>query len=293
VWLLSVAGLVVGGRYLGGKPWLATLLIWTSAMAVVLGMQFIISISERDQYGPRLQRQIPRNWLLRIPAFFVYTGAANGLAFTLALMIATMSLGAFWLDRALSSLLTPGAPSGSENSVTFQVSTVVLLYLYNYGLTAVLLRVYLFGGAIRPGFTWLIQILLIGLGSSIPAMLAFILFQDQMGAGNEAIWWKLPSPFLSAFNVANDFPRGTVNTEYLEVCLWFLGIWAVLMSALAMPWAMRQVVSFRPRQRAQVLDAVVVEEQAAAEAPPAAAPAASPQEGVVTEVPPATSVQTS
>src|SRR6185437_8272443 len=139
LWLASVAGLLVAGRYLSGNPWVNVLGCWMIAMAIVLGMQLTISISERDQYGPRLQRQIPSNWLLRIPAFFVYTGAANGLAFTLVLMIATMSLGAFWLDRALSSLLTPGAPSGSENSVTFQVSTVVLLYLYNYGLTAVLL----------------------------------------------------------------------------------------------------------------------------------------------------------
>lgn len=310
IWTSSLGALFLLGRYLGDPmAWMAVLICWTIVMAIILGMQFVISISERDQYGPRLQRQIPRNLLLRIPAFFLYTGAANGILFTTALSLATMVIGAIALDRANAAVHGafggPGGPvhHSGDSSVTFQIALVQLLYLFNYGLTAVLLRVYLLGGQIRPGYTWLVQMLLIGLGSAIPPLIAFALFEDHMGANNDTIWWKLPSPFLAAFNVANDFPQGTINQDYLTVTLWFLGIWCVLVSLLSLPWLVRQIVSFQPRGRSRSAETETVPTAELAEPKPlpmeavkgpesAPAPTAPPVDGMVSELPPATSVQT-
>jgi hypothetical protein len=287
-WLASVGTLFLLSGRVSGIAWLASLIVWLLVTSIILGFQFMISVSERDQYGPRLQRQIPRNVLLRIPAFYLYSGSANGLAFTLILAMLTLLIGGLCIDRAAAGVMAHG-PAGSEGMAFFVIALVLLLYLYNYGMTAVLLRVYLLGGHLRTGFTWLIHMLLIGVGSSLPAMVAFVFFNDQVGAGTEAMWWKLPSPFLSAYNSIRDGPQMTVNEDFLTVCLWFLGVWWVLVTVLSVPWLVRQVLSFRPRTPSRPAEAAVAEP--AAEAAPVPTAELAPAEGVMAD-PPATSVQT-
>ena len=47
---------------------------------VIRYIQLLISINERDSWGPRVARAIPRSQLLRPLAFLFYSGAAGGAA---------------------------------------------------------------------------------------------------------------------------------------------------------------------------------------------------------------------
>jgi hypothetical protein len=242
----------------------------------------IVSLSERDWWGPRVARTIPRNGSLRLPAFFLYSGAAGGLSQTLVLIFLTLVPAYLWLLDA--SLATPDM-RGLD--AVFAVCLVALLYLFCYGMSAVLVRVYLLSGQVRHGMTWIILLLLIGLGSSVPAVIAYIVFPDQIHmSGNEATWWKLPSPFLSMAEVSPSMNGGTFRQDtYMEACLWFLIIWALTVSVLCLPWYMGQVNRFRPLARRQVrLAAASTNGEAAHEPKKEALPAA--------EVAPATSIQT-
>jgi hypothetical protein len=54
---------------------------WGMVGCILFSLQFAISVCERDGWGARVARRIPRSPLLRVPAFIFYSGAAGGIAF--------------------------------------------------------------------------------------------------------------------------------------------------------------------------------------------------------------------
>jgi hypothetical protein len=273
-YLLTGAGVLYGYSKLSDNDFLPVIMIWATLWMLVLGAQILISVSERDAWGPRAARAIPRNLLLRIPAFLLYTGSAGGLAFTAVLTAITAGTTLWWLDAHSASF-----PGGSNQRSVDHILTflVVLLYLYCYGLLAVLFRIHLLASQVRQGFTWLITLLLIGVGSSVPAILAYILFHDQFNQANDKFWWRLPSPFLAIGEIHPSFSfGGSGNRDFATVCLWFVGVWAVVMTVLAMPWCLGQLRRFRPFQKRVVLLAELAERFEPAVVEPAPEPAPKP-----------------
>jgi hypothetical protein len=119
----------------------------------------------------------------------------------------------------------------------------------------------------------------VGLGSSIPAVVAYLVFPDQVRAGTEGYWWKLPSPFLSV-SEAMPFPGGRIDTDFVEACFWFLCTWGILVSLGCLPWFIGQIRRFYPQRRAEPLTAVLVEG-------PAVEPVVAATNGALTEAEPA------
>ena len=255
VWLLSAAALLVVQQSTTTIEFPIVLIVWTSLFMPVLGLQFLISLCERDHWGPRVARAIPRRWWLRVPAFFLYTGAAGGLAFSLVLITLTLLSGAWWLKANELHSMHEGFRT------TLALFLISVFYLYCYGLSAVLVRVYLLSGQIRAGFTWVVVMLLVGLGSAVPAPIALMFFPDQIRAGTDAYWWKLPSPFL-AVNEAIPFAGSRIDTDFVETCFWFMSTWALLVTLGCLPWFLGQVRRFhRPeREEPLVVEAVEVPE---------------------------------
>src|SRR5262249_26051522 len=67
-----------------------------------------------------------------------------------------------------------------------------------------------------------------------------IFFQDQMGR-SDMDWWLLPNPFMALFEMGSSHRR-----DFQELCVWFLAIWGVLVTALSIPWLVGQIQNFRP-----------------------------------------------
>jgi hypothetical protein len=259
VWLLSGAALFLLPRASapGSFDMEVGLRIWITMFTFLLGLQFLVSLCERDHWGPRVARSIPRRWWLRAPAFLFYTGAGGGVLLSVLLLAGTLLVGVWWAEYH-------DTRAGSTWSMYsyLGVFLIGLLYLYCYGLSGVLARVYLLSGQVRSGYTWVIVLLLIGLGSSVPAMIAYVLFPEQIRTGTDGVWWKLPSPFVV---VIECWPSGgsRVNDDLATATFWFLTGWAALASVVCLPWLIGQMIRFRPPRRAEVLVAEVAEPAAA------------------------------
>jgi hypothetical protein len=255
--------------------------IWMTVSVVVLGLQMLISVCERDSWGQRVARTIPQSRWLRLPLFFLYTGSAGGLAYTVILLGVTFGVAAWWMHEH------EGTPEHQVVAAMFAALLAAVGYLYNYGLSAILVRIYLLSGQVKQAFTWVIALLLLGLGSSIPALIAFLIFPDQVRVGNEGYWWKLPSPFLTVAEVFPSHPGARVDDAFVEACSWFLGVWAVLVTLAALPWFVGQVRRFHPLPRREpvVAELADTEEAEVVPVPPEVNGAAGEAEPVKDETP--------
>jgi hypothetical protein len=222
------------------------LYIWMDAFAALLCVQLLTSINEREQWGVRVTRTIPRRWWLRGPAFLLYSGAAGGVLFAAILLALTLSLPnlAVWywdssfapIGRFVESNL------GWRNTL---VTLLVVLYIFNYSMTAVLLRNVLLRDRIKPAFTWVLALLLWGLGLSLPYLFLFLFNNEALRNDNINPWSHITNPFATIFIFVRDWPD-RAGDGFPRGCLFFMSLWAALAAVLSLPWVVRQLARFRP-----------------------------------------------
>jgi hypothetical protein len=217
---------------------------WVVLSVLLFCLQVLISVSEREALGPRVARAVPRRRLLRPAAFLLYSGAAGGVLFSFAGAGLTLLAGAAWVR---AHPLMDGA--GGWETVA-RVMGAVTLYTACYSLTAVALRHYLLPGRVRPLVTWVIALLLVGLGSALPALAAYFLYFREWAAHAQETWWLLSNPFASVIELTEvGRHAGVVHPDYPRQCLLFTGTWAAAAALLCLPWFVRQALRFRPPQR--------------------------------------------
>ncbi len=262
LWLVMGIGLFLTSYYYKPSTHLGPIVFWVLGGATLVCIQFCISICERDSWGPRMRRSIPQSVWLRVPAFLFYTGSAGGIMLTALLALGTLYSTWWWCEYfnpSGSGSTTPGSIAAASMTSGYtaatgmlEVMTVICLYTWCYGLSAVLMRTHVLAGQLKASYTWLVGLLLVGLGSSIPAVIAMVFFSDEMRASADGGWWILPNPFMASYEFFPSFGRGGVNTEFQTLCSWFLGTWAVLVGVLSIPWFIVQMRRFRPRERRDV-----------------------------------------
>jgi hypothetical protein len=218
---------------------------WQGLMLFLFCLQLVISINERDHWGPRVLRAIPRNGLLRFVAFLTYSGAAGGLLYGVLMLALTIGLGTaavfWWKDRY-------PYPVRTELGLVAKVMTVICLYVYAYALTAVLCRRTFFSSMLKPVFTWVLMLVLAALGSALPYLIILVVPQNSLQFEMDNTWILLPNPIASVVAVAD--PRHNTNIHDFDgVCLLFVSLWSVLVTLLALPWFAAQVRAFRPLSR--------------------------------------------
>jgi hypothetical protein len=245
LWLIMGVGLFLTSYYYKPATHLGPIVFWVLGATLLVCIQFCISICERERWGPRMQRMIPQPLLLRPPAFLFYTGSSGGIVFTALLAIGTLYSTWWWCEWCGTSTRAYDAAT-----TMLKMMTVICLYTLCYGLTAVLVRTHVLAGQLKAGFTWLVALLLVGLGSSIPAVIAMIFFSDEMRHSTDG-WWQLPNPFMAIYEFAPGYISGP-NSDFQTLCFWFLGTWAVLVAVLSMPWFFSQIRLFRPRDRRDI-----------------------------------------
>jgi hypothetical protein len=218
---------------------------WVVLSVVLFCLQLVISICEREAWGPRVARTIPRTALLRLPAFLLYSGSAGGVLFSLAGVGLTLLAGAAWV-RTYPAL---GIAAAWEVLVG-PAAAAVALYTLCYCLTAVALRYYLLGRWAKPMGTWAVALVLVGLGSAGPALAAYFLYYREWGAHTRETWWLLPNPFASVIELMElRRSAGSAHPDYARQCLRFTGVWAGAAALACLPWFVRQALAFRPPQR--------------------------------------------
>jgi hypothetical protein len=216
-----------------GEDWPIRTWLWSASILLSLGL--LIAVNEREKWGPRVARTIPRRWWLRPIAFLFFSGAAGGVLW------ASLSCAGYWLVLPLLKAgLLPSVPrtEAVENvQISLRVTTALFAYTYCYALTAVFLRNVLF--KIQPVYTWVLALALAALGSVLPYLLVFLIHYRDWSLSTHSSW-LLTNPGVG-MRLAGDPQLGG---EWAVIA--YLSCWAAVVTVLNGQWFIRQMRRFRP-----------------------------------------------
>ena len=129
-WLILGVGAVVWSLKESTADRQFPVYIWTMYSTILLCIQLFINVNERDRWGPRVTRHIPRFPLLRLPVFLFSSGAAGGVTLSVLLL-----LGTFLLARVVVVGL-PGQMRATTTVPVAKFTAALALYTYCYCLSA-------------------------------------------------------------------------------------------------------------------------------------------------------------
>ena len=199
------------------------IIVWAIASVSIFFLGFFVSSSERQEVGARIVHKIPRNPLLRVPAFLLFSGAAGGIFWCSTMCALT------FLAIGLQRMLSHGVGRDGLKGAMMWVAGLGL-YGFCYSMTAVFIRRIFLESRLRAKFTWLIAVILLIIGSVAPLVAGFLVTGRAPTGGV----WLIGNPF--AFG----------NDRDAAMYLVFSGLWAGLVAALNFGWFAEQIRSFRP-----------------------------------------------
>lgn len=217
-------------------------ILWTMFGMILFGIQFLTAISERDSWGPRVARRIPRRLVPRVVAFLFFSGAAGGLLFGAIGGVLTVAGTLAWHEWR------PSITWPTKGMEPVLLAGLVLGYTYCYGMTAVLLRRALRGTPMRPGFTWLVALVIFGVGCVLPFLIRSFLPESggpRHGYPTELLWLYLPNSVVMVDDAMERW--GESHTEM--VVLFLLG-WSLVVTVLNARWLAGQIAAFHPPRAA-------------------------------------------
>jgi len=199
-------------------------------------IQLVVSACERDFWGPRITRTIPRRGLLRMIAFVFFSGSMGGLLFSTLMFVGCQGFQMFFFETILP---TPSSVSFLSNGV--KPFWVVALYTFCFALTGMLTRRLFSKNWIKPENTWILIAILLGVLSACPNLIAYMIHGDRMT--NQSFgWWNLTNPFYYIFS--RNWNSG--SAEYEGILFPFLFFWGAALALLSLPELLRQIRLFVP-----------------------------------------------
>ena len=222
------------------------LTVWLYFAVPILAIAAMISGSERDRWGPRLRRAIPRNRVLRPLAFLLYSGAAGGLIWSAALYFVAMigiAGGIYLLESGWASgwLGTVGLYGYSGDFIPDweQRFASVGFWVYGYLLLSVLICRRLLKATNGAVGTGVVALCLMAAASILPMIIAYAV--DPKHWDMKVEYWLILNPFG---------PMMCGNSDWSGLYGGYaLPLSAAFFSAMVMiniPWFARQIADFRP-----------------------------------------------
>ena len=220
----------------GGALWMAVantnalevLLIWAVAQLALITLVLLSATSEREAWGARVARTIPRDPLRRGLAFLFYSGAAGGTLWAVAMYAATIGLYYGGLTLADTRMKT-------DAMLMVNYLTDGALTMLAYAMTAVLLRRTVFK-RFPANRTWGLALILFIVLTAIPPLA--ILSRDA-----ESLDWSV---YVHITTIANPFPTAQRPAEWRLARTIFLAVWAGLATAANGAWFAAQMARFKP-----------------------------------------------
>ena len=200
------------------------LALWAAMQLGLLTLVLMSAIGERETWGPRVARTIPRSHLKRTLAFLFYSGGAGGTLWALGFMGLTVAC--YYIAGSYAARLDYYDALGSHLSNA-------ALCVAGYALAALLLRRTLLQ-RIPPRVTWAIALLLFLLGAIVPPLVTFLFWTETP---------EFPMYFQYA-TIFNPFPSSTEQPADWRTLV--LSIWAGVMLLANVEWMKRQARGFKP-----------------------------------------------
>jgi len=211
---------------------------WVLAMVCVFGTLMLVSLSERFELGPRVRRVIPKNMLLRVPAFLLYSGAGSGIIFAFMMIAASVLFVAVAFKllglNSNSGLWLVHYPLTSS----FLAAPALALYVFCYSLTALTIKRVFFSKVARPGLTTFIAVILMLIGSTVPFIIGYLINPDP--------WYNLSSRWYIGNPGIIFFDEDSCLESFIFTWIWGMGCFAV-----TLPWFVDQARNFKPLIPAQ------------------------------------------
>jgi hypothetical protein len=234
---------------------------WIVATAVLCCLQLFISINERERLGHRVARSIPRSRLWRPFAFVLYSGAAGGVVFSALLLAICVALGlaltAWGVPTAVADVPRRGLGWYGEAELLFGLRFAVLLGFYTFCIcvSAVFIRSTVFRNQVRPNFTWMVVVLLLGVGSAGPYLVAYFTAPELLMPEQTDRTWLWTNPFYTIdISLRYDLLHRSEEPDWRFAfgadVMTFLYGWAAVAVVVTLPWLVRQVRAFRPPAKA-------------------------------------------
>jgi len=220
VWLVMSA---ITWTWIFSSPDDEPAIAWASMSACYFGLMVLISICERTEWSPRILKTLPESGPARLFRFLFYSGAAGGIG--LACLMLAVTMVALVVQSGLAGLVL--------DEEFFIVPIGLFLYCYCYGMTGMFVRRMGLSNIVKQEHTWALAFVLGAVGCSLPPLLAYFLSGPSWSRSYDN--WLLANPYIL---VENSSARGNA--------LVFTTVWAVIVTAIALPWFAGQVARFRP-----------------------------------------------
>ena len=219
-------------------------LMWSILVTLMLCLQVVVSINERQQWGMRVLRMVPRNRFLRPMAFLFFSGSAGGILFAAGMVSLTFALTLLAVNTDVFSSLSFSPYRLEMYRRQIAAFGLIALYTLVYCLMAVWVRNVLFSKLVKTSHTWVVSLLLFGIGFSLPLFLVFMFQNEDWRMGQVDPWWYISNPVWTIYEITE---RGGSNADDFRLgSLVFLSAMTFLMLMANMPWIVRQVRRFRP-----------------------------------------------
>lgn len=214
---------------------------WMVISSVCLIVLTLATFGERDAWSYRVRRRIPRNPLLRIPAFLFYTGSAGGIAWCIILFAATLLLA-----NAFAGTWPTVIGRSNLTEITVNLS-LILGYVLCYCLTIATLRPILFRRVQTPS----LAVFAAFLGAAVclaPYLTAF--FADR-NWWSTIPWYMIGSPVVLTMN----------NNDAKIAAITLVVVWLAIVLLTSAPWAFGQWRRFQPHEprTSQAVPVIVAE----------------------------------
>jgi hypothetical protein len=199
---------------------------WQTSFNIVFAFSIFTAVSERDWPGASVLRALPESFGKRFLRFFFTSGSANGLAWTVVMIVATYAVCWIWW-RLFPNISSLGELVGSTRWLT-----VMNLYLFCYALTAAFLRRHVLK-QISSKWTWVIGLMLFAIGSIVPFLIGLLVYM------NDSDWWQED---YGRWLIGNPFAWDVA--AHRELYLSIGAFWAVLAIAFNLQWFMERAKGF-------------------------------------------------
>ncbi len=212
------------------------LLVWAILSMSLQTLVLFSAIGEREEWGPRVARTIPRALPKRLLAFVFYSGG-GGTLWAIAMMLATVA--------AYRALAVHGSVSINANEGAtwlFDGCACVI----GYAGSALWLRRTLLAGRIPIRNTWAIVLCLFILLAVLPPLVA-------LAADSDAPQF---STIIRMTTLADPFPV-TSPPQLWTMRTVILGAWAAVVMVGNLGWLLTLFGRFKPRVMAPVISSIV------------------------------------
>ena len=210
--------------------------VWLTLVLSLLAGSLLTAICGRDRMSSRVRGEIPASPIGRAVSFFLFSGSANGLAFSGLLIALTVAAGELF-DRHLGRAL---------DGLHLQLLGFCG-YVFSYSLLAVLLQRRWLGRYFKRPNTWVLALVLAALFSLTPPIIGFLFSPDAVARSIDQGLWTILNPFAPF-----QFQTSELATRFS------LG-WAAVMTIFTGAWFVAQIRAFRApaglESEAEVLEA--------------------------------------